>query len=87
MVAVMQSVGVGASQMRGLAVLELLGAAGLFVGIWSKPIEVAAGVGLCLYFLGALVVHVRAKHSAKDLTPALIVFLLAVIVTILEFAR
>ena len=42
-----------------LAACEFAGAAGLVVGIWWPPIGIAAGIGLVLYFVGAIVSHLR----------------------------
>jgi hypothetical protein len=42
-----------------LAACEFAGAAGLVIGIWWTPIGIAAGFGLVLYFVGAVVAHLR----------------------------
>jgi len=42
-----------------LAACEFAGAVGLVVGIWRPPIGIAAGIGLVLYFVGAIVSHLR----------------------------
>ncbi|OUC78195.1 DoxX family protein [Gordonia lacunae] len=45
-----------------LATLKAAGAAGLVAGLVIQPwIGVAAGVGLTLFFIGAVVAHVRAR--------------------------
>jgi hypothetical protein len=44
-----------------LAAVELVGAAGLLVGLAIEPVGVAASAGVLLYFLGAMAAHVRAK--------------------------
>ena len=55
-------VGVPQSWLPTLAVLKLAGAGGLFVGLLGlRHIGIAAAVGLVLYFVGAVVVHVRAR--------------------------
>jgi len=55
-------VGVSRSWLPTLATLKLAGAAGLIVGaLGLRPIGVAAGIGLVLFFVGAIVVHVRAR--------------------------
>jgi hypothetical protein len=48
-----------------LALLEVAGAAGLLGGIWLKPLGVAAGAGLVVYFVGAIASHLRKR----DLVP------------------
>ncbi len=55
-------VGVPRSWLPTLAVLKLAGAGGLFVGLLGlRHIGIAAAVGLVLYFVGAVVVHIRAR--------------------------
>ncbi|MFF3574265.1 DoxX family protein [Nocardia jiangxiensis] len=45
-----------------LATLKLAGALGLVAGlIWLPWLGVAAGVGLILFFVGAVVAHIRAR--------------------------
>ena len=86
-VASMHAVGVGDKQLRLLAILELLGAAGLVVGIWLAPLGVLAAIGLALYFLGAVIMHIRAKSSVKDAVPAIVLALLSLATVLMEFAR
>ncbi len=83
----MHAVGVTDRQIPLLAVLELLGAFGLLVGIWVIPIGIAAAIGLMAYFLGAVVAHLRKKAPLKDAAPALFLFILAVITVALEVVR
>ena len=55
-------VGVSRSWLPTLGTLKLAGAIGLIVGVLGPhPIGVAAGIGLVLFFVGAIVVHVRAR--------------------------
>ncbi|MFF8376077.1 DoxX family protein [Streptomyces sp. NPDC015661] len=55
-------VGVPAAWIPWLAALKATGAAGLLLGLLgARPVGVAAGVGLVLFFLGAVAVHVRAR--------------------------
>ena len=86
-VASMHGVGVGDRQITLLATLELLGAAGLVVGIWLAPLGVLAAIGLALYFLGAVIAHIRVKAPVRDAVPALVLALLAVATVLLELAR
>jgi len=44
-----------------LAALEFAGAIGLIIGIWWRPLGIAAAVGVVLYFLGAVSAHLRKK--------------------------
>jgi hypothetical protein len=52
-------VGVPMRYMTLLAVCELAGALGLVVGILYPPLGIAAGAGLIVYFVGAVVSHLR----------------------------
>jgi hypothetical protein len=53
-----ETIGVPLKYFPLLAACEFAGAVGLVVGIWWPFIGVAAGSGLVLYFLGAIVSHV-----------------------------
>jgi hypothetical protein len=45
-----------------LAVLKAAGAAGLLLGLLgARPLGVAAGTGLVLFYVGAVITHVRAR--------------------------
>ena len=57
------------------------------MGIWFAPIGLAAAVGLALYFLGAVVAHVRVKAPAKESAPAILLMLIAIATAVLEGLR
>jgi hypothetical protein len=59
-----------------LAGLEFAAAAGLLVGILWAPAGVAAAAGLTLYFIGAVVGHVRVR-DLKGIGPAVNMLCLA----------
>ena len=80
-------VGVKAKHIPVLAVLELAGALGLLLGIWVTPLGIAAAVGLALYFLGAVVAHVRLKDKPAEFAPAFVLFVVAVVTVVLELNR
>ncbi|MGP4112729.1 DoxX family protein [Streptomyces sp. 4N509B] len=61
-VAVMERGRIPVSWMIPLGVLKAAGALGLLVGFAVPLVGTAAAVGLVLYFLGALVVHLRARY-------------------------
>lgn len=64
--------GVPPGSLPFLAACEIAGAAGLVIGIWYAPLGIAAAVGLVLYFVGAVVVHLR-KSDFKGLpSPAVL---------------
>lgn len=44
-----------------LAAAKAAGAVGLLAGFWLPPLGIAAAVGLVLFFVGAVIAHVRAK--------------------------
>lgn len=67
-----------------LAALMLAGAVGLLVGIAFAPLGIAAAAGVILYFVGALVAHLRVKDFA--LLPALVFLALAVAALLLRVA-
>jgi len=52
-----------------LAACEFAGAVGLVLGIWWPPSGVAAGIRLVVYFVGAIVSHLRVG-DVKGMGPA-----------------
>ncbi|AIA01137.1 DoxX family protein [Streptomyces noursei] len=65
------AVGVPPSWLPWLGALKGAGAAGLLVGLLGfRPLGVAAAVGLVLFFVGAVVAHVRARAYATMAAPA-----------------
>ena len=71
-----ETVGVPLQYFPFLAACELAGALGLVVGIWWFPLGVAAGVGLVLYFVGAIVSHLRVGDF-KGVGPATFMLVVA----------
>jgi uncharacterized membrane protein YphA (DoxX/SURF4 family) len=64
-------VGVPLSWFPALASLEIAGAVGLLIGLWVPALGVAAAIGVVLYFVGAVIAHLRAND--RDLAaPAVI---------------
>jgi uncharacterized membrane protein YphA (DoxX/SURF4 family) len=59
-----------------LASCEFAGALGVVLGTWRPPLGVAAGIGLVLYFIGAIVFHLRAG-DAKGARPAAFMLIIA----------
>jgi hypothetical protein len=53
-----------------LASLQLAGAAGLLIGIFFRPLGIAAAIGVVLFFLGAVVAHLRANDAKGAPMPA-----------------
>ena len=72
----MAKAGVPESWMTTLGILKAAGALGLLVGIGVPPIGTAAAAGLVLFFIGAIVTHLRARDYSFGL--AVVFLLLAV---------
>lgn len=63
-VEMLSGLGVPSSWLPRLAAAELAGGIGLLVGLAVPTIGIAAGVGVVLYFVGAVITHIRAKDKA-----------------------
>jgi hypothetical protein len=61
-----------------LAAYEFAGALGLVLGIFWPLLGVVAGVGLVLYFMGAIVAHLRVGDF-KTVGPAVFMFVATII--------
>ena len=70
-------VGVPLKYFPALAACEAAGAMGLLLGIMWPPFGVAAGIGLVLYFVGAIVFYLRVG-DVKGVSPAVFMLTLAV---------
>jgi hypothetical protein len=70
-------VGVPEDKLDYLAIILLAGAGGLVLGLFWAPLGVAAGVGVVLYFLVAIVFHIRADDVEHLPTPLVIAVLAA----------
>ena len=86
-VEMLHKLGLTDDKIRMLGAIEVAGALGLLIGIWIPILGLLAAIGFVLYFLGALIMHIRSKDAAKDMAPALVLLVLSIIVTILQFAR
>ncbi|KOU69598.1 hypothetical protein ADK61_37405 [Streptomyces sp. XY66] len=64
------------------ATLKAAGAVGLVAGLWVTPLGVAAAVGVTLYFVGAVVSHLRVKDY--ELAPAAVLALVAAAALVLR---
>jgi hypothetical protein len=79
-----ETVGVPLKFFPLLALCEFAAALGLVVGIWWPPLGVAAGIGLVLYFTGAIVSHLRVG-DIKGIGPAAFIFVAVVGALVLRF--
>jgi hypothetical protein len=73
-----ETVGVPLKYLPVLAACEAAGAVGLVAGIWFPPLGVAAGVALVIYFIGAVVSHVRVGDF-KGIGNALVMLALSAV--------
>jgi DoxX-like family len=78
----MARAGVPDSWMTTLGILKTAGALGLLVGIRVPVIGMAAAIGLVLFFVAAIIVHLRAHDYTFGL--AVVFLLLAVASLVLE---
>lgn len=61
--------GVPLSWFVPLALLEIAAAVGLLAGIFYRPLGIAAGIGAILYFVGAVIAHLRANDTKGTVAP------------------
>lgn len=80
---IMESVGVPADKIPWLAYVEILGAIGLVVGLFVWPIGVAAAIGVILYFVGAVIAHLRIK-DVKGIGPSAFLTVVAIAALVLR---
>jgi len=71
-----ETVGVPLRYFPLLAACEFAGAVGLVVGIWWPLVGIAAGIGLVLYFVGAIASHLRGGDF-KGIGPAAFMLVVA----------
>ena len=70
-------VGVPEERLNLLALILIIGAAGLVAGLWWRPLGVAAAGGLVAYFVLAVAAHIRHRDLKPLLTPLVFVALSA----------
>ena len=74
-------VGLSVDAYRRIGALEVAGALGLLVGLVVPGLAVAAGIGLVLLLLGAVITHFRVGDSVKDAAPAIVLAAVVAVVT------
>jgi uncharacterized membrane protein YphA (DoxX/SURF4 family) len=74
----MAHVGVKPDQIRILAFLEIAGGLGLVAGFAVPVLGAAAAIGLALYFIGAVVAHLRIGDKIALFGPAAFLAIIAV---------
>jgi hypothetical protein len=72
--------------MRAIGALEILGAAGLVIGLLVGPLGIAAATGLALLMIGAVIYHIKARDTAKNTMSPLILLLVSATVLALRAA-
>lgn len=80
-----ETVGVPLKFFSLLAACEFAGALGLLAGIVWPPFGIAGGVGLVLYFVGAVVSHVRVGDFKGIGAPGFMLMLAAGALTLRSF--
>ncbi|MFZ7086847.1 DoxX family protein [Curtobacterium sp. RRHDQ10] len=68
-----------------LGAIEVAATVGLVVGLFWTPIGIAAAIGAVIYFVGAVVAHVRAHD--RGFVPALVLALLSVATLVVLILR
>ncbi|WP_432073711.1 DoxX family protein [Streptomyces wuyuanensis] len=69
--------GVPSSWYTMLALLKFAGAAGLLIGIFYRPLGIAAAIGVVLFFVGAVISHLRVKDVKGVPVPFVLVLVSA----------
>lgn len=76
----LSGLGVPSSWLPRLAAAELAGGIGLLVGLSVPAIGIAAAAGVVVYFVGAVITHLRADDKAIVAPVMLGIFALAALV-------
>ena len=76
-------VGVKPNQVPLLAALEIAAAAGLLIGLKFHSLAFAAATGLSLYFIGAVISHLRIKDKFSAFAPALVLAVISIATALL----
>ena len=72
-----ETIGIPLNYFPLLAACEFAGGVGIVVGIWWSLAGIAAATGLVLYFVGAIVFHLRVRDFKGLGPPAFMLFLAA----------
>ncbi|MBO0516622.1 DoxX family protein [Streptomyces beijiangensis] len=71
----MSRLGLPNTWLRPLGLVEAAGALGLLAGIAYLPLGIAAGVGVVLFFIGAVTIHLRAGDRKGAASPGVLVLI------------
>jgi hypothetical protein len=80
----MAKVGVPESRITILGILKAAGALGLLVGIFFPVIGIAAAIGLVLFFVAAIVTHLRSRDFSFGLAGVFLLLAVAALVLRLQ---
>jgi hypothetical protein len=80
MVSSMATVSVGETTMQRLGLIEVAATVGLLVGLFWAPIGIAAAAGATIYFIGAVVAHLRVGDRGFGAAAGLAVLAIAALV-------
>ncbi|MFC7308892.1 DoxX family protein [Streptomyces monticola] len=83
-VATLDAVRVPHSWIPPLGAAKAAGAVGLVLGLFVPWIGIAAAIGAALYFAGAVIFHLRARHY--ELAPAGVILAMAAAALVLRVA-
>lgn len=67
-----EHVGYSVAAYRRIGALEILGVTGVLVGVVLPVVGAAAGIGLVLLLVGAILTHLRNGDGPKEIAPALV---------------
>ncbi|WP_062993218.1 DoxX family protein [Nocardia anaemiae] len=70
---------------RGIGVLAIAGALGVLVGMMWWPLGAAAGIGLVLLMIGAVISHMKVGDGVAEYVPAIGVGVLALAYVVTMF--
>jgi hypothetical protein len=82
-----EHLGIARGMSKAVGLLEVSAATGLLVGLAIWPLGVAAGCGLVLLMIGAVITHVRAGDKARQIGPPVVLCLLAAAEILLRMAN
>jgi uncharacterized membrane protein YphA (DoxX/SURF4 family) len=71
---------VPATRWKAIGGLEVLGAAGVLIGLAVPPVGIAAAVGLVLLMVGAVSAHARADERAQAVPPIALALLAVAVI-------
>lgn len=65
-------------------IVQLIGAAGMVIGIWNSPVAVFSGIWIGITMLVGALLHIRVNKTFSQSIPALVVLAIAMIVVFIN---